>query len=78
MIYFGTGNGHLLEDMAPLADVLAFDWRTPLVESWDRLNCKAVQGNLDPIVLCADSDTVTEHAARLLDDVAASPSANVR
>ena len=30
-------------------DVLAFDWRTPVATG--QLGCKAVQGNLDPIVL---------------------------
>ncbi|MCZ6617296.1 MAG: uroporphyrinogen decarboxylase [Gammaproteobacteria bacterium] len=73
LIYFGTGNSHLLPDIAPLADVLALDWRVPLVETWDRLGVKAVQGNLDPIVLCADPETVSSHAQRLLDEVGGRP-----
>ena len=73
LIYFGTGNAHLLADMAPLADVLALDWRTPLVATWDRLRIRAVQGNLDPIVLCADPQTITNHTQRLLDEVAGRP-----
>jgi len=73
LIYFGTGNAHLLSDMAPLVDVLALDWRTPLVETWDRLGIDVVQGNLDPIVLCADPETVSNHAQRLLDEVAGRP-----
>ena len=70
IIYFGTGNQHLLPAIARAEpDVIAFDWRTPLVPTWDVLGCKAVQGNFDPIVLCADKATVTEQASALLDEV---------
>ncbi len=71
VIYFGTGNSHLLPDVAALGfDVVAFDWRTPLAETWANLDLPAVQGNLDPIVLCADAATVTAQAQALLDSVA--------
>jgi uroporphyrinogen decarboxylase len=61
VIYFGTGNSHLLSKVATLPfDVLAFDWRTPLVKTWEQLGCKAVQGNLDPIVLCAEPQVIGE------------------
>jgi len=54
IIYFGTGNGHLLPALNEAKpDVVAFDWRTPLAPTWDQLGCTAVQGNMDPIVLCA-------------------------
>ncbi len=71
IIYFGTGNVHLLPEVAKMnIDVLAFDWRTPLVPTWDNLGLTAVQGNLDPIVLCADRPTVAAQSQRLLDEVA--------
>jgi len=71
VIYFGTGNGHLLADtLLAEPDVLALDWRQPLGETWSRLGCKAVQGNLDPIVLCADRATVAQQAQQVLDEVA--------
>ncbi len=74
VIYFGTGNGHLLDDVAAMApDVLALDWRVPLAETWNRTGVKAVQGNLDPIVLCADRATVQAQAKALLDSVAGRP-----
>jgi uroporphyrinogen decarboxylase len=74
VVYFGTGNHHLLDDVAALgADVLAFDWRTPLGATWSRLGCKAVQGNLDPIVLCADGATVERQAQQVLDEAAGRP-----
>ncbi len=74
IIYFGTGNGHLLESVAALdPDVLALDWRVPLLETWERTGARAVQGNLDPIVLCADRGTVEAQAKRILDEVADRP-----
>lgn len=74
VIYFGTGNSHLLADIAPLGfDVIAFDWRTPLAETWESLGIPAVQGNLDPIVLCADKATVASQTTALLDSVAGKP-----
>ncbi|MEM7078023.1 MAG: uroporphyrinogen decarboxylase [Pseudomonadota bacterium] len=70
MIYFGTGNSHLLPQIAALGfEVVAFDWRTPLTPTWEALDLPAVQGNLDPIVLCADADSVTHQATRILDAV---------
>jgi uroporphyrinogen decarboxylase len=70
VIYFGTGNQHLLADIYQMQpDVMAFDWRTPLVATWNALGCTAVQGNLDPIVLCSDAATIERQAHRLLNDV---------
>ncbi|MEM8768368.1 MAG: uroporphyrinogen decarboxylase [Pseudomonadota bacterium] len=74
IIYFGTGNGHLLESVASLdPEVLALDWRVPLLETWERTGAQAVQGNLDPIVLCADRATVEAQAKRILDEVGDRP-----
>jgi uroporphyrinogen decarboxylase len=74
VIYFATGNHHLLPQVAELDfDVLAFDWRTPLVETWQALDCTAVQGNLDPIVLCADAATIAAQSQHLLDAVGRRP-----
>jgi len=74
VIYFGTGNSHLLPDVAGMGfDVVAFDWRTPLAETWRTLEFNAVQGNLDPIVLCADRNTVARQTQSILDSVAGRP-----
>lgn len=73
-IYFGTGNTHLLSAMyATGPDVLALDWRPRLVDVWDKVACPAIQGNMDPIALCASKEVVIEHAQRLLNDVAQRP-----
>ena len=46
-------------------DVIALDWRSPLIETWDKMGVKAVQGNLDPIVLCGSMDAVKSQAKLL-------------
>jgi len=74
LIYFGTGNGHLLSATCEAApDVLALDWRVPLGSTWSSLECRAVQGNLDPIVLCADQASVARQARQVLDEAAGRP-----
>ena len=74
VIHFGTGNPAIAPLMAEAGgDVLALDWRTPLIETWDKTGVKAVQGNMDPIVLCADRDTVIEKATALLTSVGGRP-----
>ncbi|MBV1876254.1 MAG: uroporphyrinogen decarboxylase [Pseudomonadales bacterium] len=70
VIYFGTGNPALAKQMAAAGcDVLGLDWRSPLVKTWDETAVKAVQGNLDPIVLCATKTAVEQKAKELLDEV---------
>jgi len=56
VIYFGTDSATLLSSMRETgAEVIGLDWRIPLDEGW-RLagHDKAVQGNLDPVLLFAD------------------------
>lgn len=74
IIHFGTGNPALLPLMAQAgSDVMALDWRAPLVESWDKIGVKSVQGNMDPIILCADKASVERKAKDLLDEVNGRP-----
>lgn len=74
VIYFGTGNGHLLaESMTAGPDVLALDWRVPLGATWDAVGATAVQGNLDPIVLCADQATVARESREVLEQAGGRP-----
>jgi uroporphyrinogen decarboxylase len=55
VIYFGTDTATLLPSMQETgADVIGLDWRIPLDEGWAKLgDKKAVQGNLDPVLLFA-------------------------
>jgi uroporphyrinogen decarboxylase len=66
-IHFGTGAGHLLEDLAAAGgDAIGLDWRTPLDEGWARVPDRAVQGNLDPAALLAGWETVEREALDVL------------
>ncbi len=70
IIHFGVGAAGFMDLMHEAgADVLGFDWSTPMSAYWDHLGCQAVQGNMDPIALCADRDTVLRAAQAVLDDV---------
>lgn len=74
VIHFGTGNPALLPLMNESgADVLGIDWRAPLMDSWRSIGAKAVQGNLDPIILCADEASVIREATTILDSVGGRP-----
>lgn len=55
VISFGTGTNGFLEDFASAGgSVIGVDWRIDLDEARRRVGRKAVQGNLDPILLFSD------------------------
>jgi uroporphyrinogen decarboxylase len=68
IIHFGTGNPMLLELMRDAGgDIIGVDWRIELDEAWSRLGPKVgIQGNLDPVVLCADLPYIRERTERIL------------
>jgi uroporphyrinogen decarboxylase len=67
-IHFGVGTGSLLPLMAEAgADVVGVDWRTPLASAIPQVGDRAVQGNLDPTLVFAPTDVMTERAAEILD-----------
>ena len=59
-IYFAPGASHLLELLPEVgATGYGVDWRTPLDLAWQQLGeGSVIQGNLDPGLLLADTDTV--------------------
>lgn len=71
-IHFGVGSGELLSLMGEAgADVVGVDWRVPLDEAARRIGPgKALQGNLDPTVLFAPTETVEEKTREVLDAAA--------
>lgn len=74
LIHFGTGNPALLPLMAEAGgDVLGVDWRASLMAAWERTGVTAVQGNLDPIVLCSSVPAIESAATRILDEVNGRP-----
>ena len=51
-VHFGVGTAAILEDLAEAGgDVIGIDWRQPIDEAWARLPERAMQGNLDPMLL---------------------------
>lgn len=65
--YFG-GNPALLEPVAEAGgDAISVDWRIPLDEAWARIgHDRAIQGNLDPLVLLAGSETAVARSRDVL------------
>jgi uroporphyrinogen decarboxylase len=75
IINFATGNPELLPLLSEAGgDVIGVDWRVRLDEAWRRVgHDRAVQGNLDPAVLLADSATIRQRVKDVLDQAAGRP-----
>ena len=75
IIHFGVNNGHLVELMRDAGgDVIGVDWRIDLGAAWERIgHDRAIQGNLDPISLFTDADTLATRAQRVLDQAGGRP-----
>lgn len=69
VIHFGTGTAALLELLREAGgDVIGLDWRVRLDDGWRRVGHDvAVMGNLDPVALFANQDTLKAQAKRILD-----------
>jgi len=67
-IHFGTGSANLLDEMKSAGgNVIGVDWRIPIDVAWSKLGFDvAIQGNLDPAVLLADTRLIKSHAADIL------------
>ena len=68
IIYFGTDSATLLPSMAETgAEVIGLDWRIPLDEGWRAVgHDRAVQGNLDPVLLFASWRELKQRAEHIL------------
>ena len=69
-IHFGVGTGELLTAMSEAGvDVVGVDFRVPLWQAAQRVGPGfAFQGNLDPALLFADPDVLSERVRAVLDD----------
>lgn len=56
VIYFSTGTGALLDQIVDLgSNVVSVDWRIAFDRAWHQIGAeRAIQGNLDPVLLLAD------------------------
>ena len=75
LIHFGTNTAHLLEVQRQAGGtVMGVDWRVDLAEAWLRIGSDhAIQGNLDPLRLCAPVDVAVAGAREVLRQAAGRP-----
>lgn len=75
VISFGAGNPALLPLVAESgAAVIGIDWRCRLDDAWEAVgHDRAVQGNLDPLVLLSTPDEIRRQVRQVLDQAAGRP-----
>ena len=67
-IHFGVGTANLLGPMGEAGgDVVGVDWRTPLATAIGQVGDRAVQGNLDPTLVFAPPEVMTQRAAEIIE-----------
>jgi uroporphyrinogen decarboxylase len=68
VIHFGTNTATLLEAQRDAGGtVIGVDWRTPLGAAWKRIGYdRAIQGNLDPLLLLAPREVAEKRAREVL------------
>jgi uroporphyrinogen decarboxylase len=65
-IHFGTDTGAMLRDFANVdCEVIGLDWRVDIKDAKAIVGSKAVQGNLDPVVLLGDEKIIKENVDRI-------------
>ncbi|WP_027893850.1 uroporphyrinogen decarboxylase [Calidithermus chliarophilus] len=72
VIYFSTGTGTLLRAISALgSDVVGVDWRIGLDEAWAQIgHDRAIQGNLEPLLLQAPWEELERQARAVLEEAA--------
>lgn len=75
VINFATGNPALLPSLTESGgSVIGVDWRVRLDEAWETIgHDKAVQGNLDPVILLSNPAEIRRRAQEVLDQAAGRP-----
>jgi len=72
--HFGVGTAGLLRRQAAAGgDVIGLDWRIALVDGWDLVGDRAVQGNLDPALLLGPFEAVADATGWILDQAGDRP-----
>ena len=75
VIHFSTRTGSYLEKISQAGgDVIGVDHRIGLDDAWKKIGAqKAIQGNMDPLVLCSDLQEIKSHVQRVLKEAAGRP-----
>ncbi len=75
VIHFGTGNPALLPLFSEAGGtVIGADWRIRLDDAWDAIgHDRAIQGNMDPLVLMSNPDEIRRRVKEVLDQAAGRP-----
>jgi len=75
VIQFGTGTAALLDLVKDAgSQVISFDWRVDIAEAWKQVGYdKAIQGNLDPVVLFSTPSEIRKHTKKILDKTRGKP-----
>lgn len=69
-IHFGTNTAGILPHFANVeCEVIGVDWRMSLGEARGKIGGKAIQGNLDPALLLAPWETLTQSVDHMLGEV---------
>ncbi|WP_456342315.1 uroporphyrinogen decarboxylase [Thermovibrio sp.] len=68
IIHFGVNAQHLLEVNNRLnVDVIGLDWKTEIPQALAKID-KSIQGNLDPVALFADEETIERKVRKILEE----------
>lgn len=67
-IHFALNSMPIIKDIATSGcDVVGIDWRSSISEAWSMMDfSKAIQGNLDPLLLVQGGSSMTDHAINIL------------
>lgn len=70
-IHFGTNTAGMLQSFALVkSDVVSIDWRMPLAKAWKEIKYKkAIQGNIDPVILLGDFEIIKKHVDELFESL---------
>jgi uroporphyrinogen decarboxylase len=72
--HFGTGTAGILRQQAAAGgDIVGLDHRISLADGWALVGDRAVQGNLDPVLLLGPFDAVADAARWILEQAAGRP-----
>lgn len=75
VIHFGTGTAAFLKSFREAGgDVIGVDFRVDLDEAWRLIgHDRGIQGNMDPVMLLSDLDSIRSEVRRILNQAAGRP-----